>query len=215
MPPDVEEKLQATFNETQIFHVYGLTEACPRVSYLPPEFFGKSGCAVGIPLKSVQIKIIDIYGNRVKPNDFGLLYVKGPNVTIGYYNDKNLTKKMIQDHWLCTGDLATITDQGFLKIKCRADDMIIRAGMNIYPQEIEAQLSKDPRTKEVLAYGYSDENIGTSIGMKISGDFSCVDDVRKLCIEVLPAYLVPSKFELLEQLPRNASGKITRRQIND
>ena len=117
---------------------------------------------------------------------------------------------MIRDGWLCTGDIACRNARGFLKIKGRSDDMIIRAGMNIYPQEIEAALKKDPRTKEVLVRGVNDEKKGTQIAMKMVGEYRDADEVKTLCMQLLPAFQVPTIIELTEELPRNGSGKIIR-----
>ena len=88
--------------------------------------------------------------------------------------------------------------------------MVIRAGMNIYPQEVEGAIRKDPRTDEVLVYGYKDPRYGTQLAMKISGDFQTEGEVRRMCVERLPSFQVPMKIEIVEELPINGSGKIIR-----
>jgi acyl-CoA synthetase (AMP-forming)/AMP-acid ligase II len=112
--------------------------------------------------------------------------------------------------WLCTGDAALISIEGFLKIKGRNDDLIIKAGMNIYPAEIESTLKCDPRVKEVLAFSY-ENRFGTQIGLKIAGDFPSVSEIRELCNKLLPPFQRPSKIELVKELLKNGSGKIIRR----
>ena len=82
--------------------------------------------------------------------------------------------------------------------------------MNIYPAEIESVLKQDPRVKEVLVYSFRN-SFGTQIGLKISGDFSSIDEVKQLCIKILPPYQIPCCIQLLDELPKNASGKIIRR----
>lgn len=131
---------------------------------------------------------------------------------LGYYAEKEKTQKVLKDGWLCTGDIACIGDSGFLKIKGRNDDLIIKAGMNIYPAEVEYELKRDSRVKEVLVYGF-DTISGKQIGMKIVGDFLSVDEVRKLCIEHLPLFQIPQVIELVDELPKNGSGKIIRGRI--
>ena len=84
--------------------------------------------------------------------------------------------------------------------------------MNVYPAEIEGVLKQDPRVKEVLVYGYRD-SIGTQIGMKLVGDFSSTEEVKQLCIKVLPSFQVPAAIELMDELPKNGSGKIIRRKM--
>lgn len=210
MSAEVGMKIRDAFPTCRVYHIYGLTEACPRVSYLPPEHFEYYPDCVGIPLKSVSIKILNEQGNLCSKNEEGILYVKGSNVMIGYYRDSEKTRKVLNDGWLCTGDIAVINDAGFLKIKGRNDDLIIKSGMNIYPAEIEGVLKQDPRVKEVLAYGYNN-SFGTQIGMKLVGEFSSVNEAKQLCLRLLPPFQIPTKIELVDDLAKNGSGKIIRR----
>lgn len=211
MSADVGIRIKNAFSETAIYHVYGLTEACPRVSYLPPEQFALHPDCVGLPLRSVSVKILKEDGGIAAKGEDGILWVKGNNVMLGYYEAPELTAKAIQDGWLCTGDMAQITPEGFLKIKGRADDLIIRAGMNIYPQEVEGALKSDPRVREVFVYGTKNVNCGMQVNMKIAGDFESIGDVRQLCMELLPSFQIPTVIELVDQLPKNGSGKMVRR----
>lgn len=212
MGAEVGRKISAAFPICTIYHIYGLTEACPRVSYLPPEHFGNYPDCVGIPLKSVSIKILNDQGNLCHANEEGILYVKGDNVMIGYYCEPEKTARVLKDSWLCTGDIAIINDAGFLKIKGRNDDLIIKSGMNVYPAEIEGVVKQDLRVKEVLVYGFQN-SFGTQIGMKLVGAFSSVEEVKQLCMKVLPSFQVPSVIELVDELPKNGSGKIIRRKM--
>ncbi|MBR5786200.1 MAG: acyl--CoA ligase [Clostridia bacterium] len=199
------------FPETDIYHVYGLTEACPRVSYLPPEMFKDYADCVGIPLDSVSLQILSGEGMPVKENEIGMLWIKGDNVMAGYYNDPRKTAEVMKDGWLCTGDLALMNEKGFLKIKGRADDLIIKAGMNIYPQEIEGALKSDSRVRELFVYGHNDEKNGVQIVLNIVGEFVDVSEVKALCRELLPAYQMPAIINILDELPKSGSGKIVRR----
>lgn len=210
MSTDVGLKIRVAFPQCKIYHVYGLTEACPRVSYLPPKFFDEHPDCVGIPLKSVSFKILNANKKECRANEEGLLYIKGDNVMLGYYQEPEKTRSVLENGWLCTGDIAVITDAGFLKIKGRIDDLIIKSGMNIYPAEIEGTLKQDPRVKEVFVYGFNN-NLGTQIGMKLVGDFSTQNEVKQFCLHLLPTFQVPSKIELVDELPKNGSGKIIRR----
>lgn len=210
MGTEVGMKIRKAFPICRIYHIYGLTEACPRVSYLPPEYFGDYPDCVGIPLKSVSVKILNDHGDLCHINEEGILYVKGNNVMLGYYREYEKTSKVLKDGWLCTGDIAVINNAGFLKIKGRNDDLIIKSGMNIYPTEIEDVLKQDKRVKEVLVYGYRD-NIGTQIGMKLAGDFSSIEEIKQLCMRTLPSFQIPTRIELVDELPKNGSGKVIRR----
>ena len=203
-------RIAGSFPDAEIYHVYGLTEACPRVSYLPPKHFREHPDAVGVPLPSVKVKIISRNGRLAKVNEEGMLWVKGKNIMQGYYRNRTLTHNALRNGWLRTGDIAVIDKNGFLRIKGRSDNLIIRGGMNIYPQEIEGTLKQDARVREVLVYGFSLPDKGNQIGMKLAGDFHDADEVRKLCIELLPRFAVPTAIELVDELPKNGSGKIIR-----
>ena len=199
------------FPNADIYHVYGLTETCPRVSYLPPDIFKEHADCVGVPLHSVSLKILSPNGVSVNVNEIGTLWVKGDNVMAGYYNNPQKTAEVLSDGWLCTGDLALFTEEGLLKIKGRNDDLIIKAGMNIYPQEIEGALRSDPRVCEVFVRGTSDKYEGSFIELNIVGEFSDTNEVKRLCQERLPTYQMPSKINLLKEIPKTGSGKIIRR----
>lgn len=210
MSKEISKKISEAFPLCNIYHVYGLTEACPRVSFLPPHHFKNHAECVGIPLKSVSIKIVDEMGDECKENKEGILWVKGDNIMLGYYNDPDQTRKVIKDGWLCTGDVAVIDNSGFLKIKGRRDELIIKSGMNIYPSEIEFTMKQDDRVKDAFAYGFQTQ-FGMQIGLKISGDFNDTNEIKKLCIELLPSFQVPSVIDLLDELPKTCSGKVMRR----
>lgn len=211
MSREVGTKIYEAFSFCNIYHVYGLSEASPRVSYLPPKYFREYGDCVGLPLSSVSVKIVDRNGDPCLQNQEGILWVKGDNVMLGYYKNPEKTNQILKDGWLCTGDIALINDRGFLKIKGRSDDLIIRAGMNIYPAEIEATLKQNNRVKEALVYGFTNR-FNTHIGLKIAGAFSTIEEVKHLCMELLPPFQIPSIIEIVDELPKNSSGKIIRRK---
>lgn len=211
MGAETGKQIRKAFPNADIYNIYGLTEACPRVSYLPPELFDDYPDCVGIPLNSVAVKILLDDGSIAEPNQVGVLWVKGGNVMAGYYNNPKKTAEAIKDGWLCTGDLALINSKGLLKIKGRNDDMIIKAGMNIYPQEIESALKIDNRVKEALILAENDERLGVQLVLNIVGDFDDARQVKELCQACLPAYQVPTKINLVTELPKNGSGKIIRR----
>lgn len=203
--------ISEAFPHADIYHIYGLTEACPRVSYLPPSKFKEHADCVGVPLRSISLKILSPEGFPVNANEIGTLWVKGDNVMVGYYNNPEKTAKVLNDGWLCTGDLALFTEEGLLKIKGRSDDLIIKAGMNIYPQEIESALKLDYRVKDVYVRGYTDDKLGVQIELNITGDFSDISEVKDVCRCNLSAYQIPTRINLLDEIPKNGSGKIIRR----
>ena len=205
----VAGRIRKAFPQAAVYHVYGLSEASPRVAWLPPELFDTRMDCIGRPLQSVQIKIDGVCNADGQRE--GELLVRGDNVMLGYYNDPELTRKVLRDGWLRTGDIVREDRQGGMRILCRKDDMMIRGGVNIYPAEIENALKEDARTEDALAYSYTDHHGRTQIGIKIKGAFADEQSVRQLCCHVLPLYECPSRIELVDRLPRNASGKLIRR----
>jgi len=206
----VAESIAKAFGGAAKYHVYGLTEASPRVSYLPPELFSEKHGSVGFPLRSVSVKIVSDNGQPAIPGETGVLWVRGDNVMLGYFDDPEQSARVLRDGWLCTGDAAYIDKDGMLYIKGRSDDLIIRAGMNIYPAEIEGVIEEDSRVKEVVAFPIYFDDGACEIGMKIAGDFSDVSEVRELCINTLPLYAVPVQIELVDALEKTATGKKTK-----
>ncbi|MBR7101481.1 MAG: long-chain fatty acid--CoA ligase [Clostridia bacterium] len=132
------KKIQKAFNKAKIYSVYVLTEASPRVSYLPPDLFLKHPTSVGIPLKSVRMKIVDECDNELPDNEVGELLVMGDNVMIGYYCDNAKTYKAKRNGWLHTGDLAYKDKNGLYYIKGRKVKSILTKAtstVQAFPQE--------------------------------------------------------------------------------
>jgi len=211
MTEGMAKNIRQAFPNAEIYCGYGLSEASPRVAYLPAELLDQNPTCAGLPLESVKIRIIRENGQDAAIGEIGEVLVKGPNVMIGYFDDPVRTKTVVKNGWLHTGDLGLLKRDGMLTIKGRKDDMIIRAGMNIYPAEIENALSSNPKIREVQAYGY--EKSGTQeIGLLISGDFSSIDEVMQICRESLPSYQLPSKIELAEETEILTGGKRKRKR---
>lgn len=202
--------IRKAFPQADIYCGYGLSEASPRVAYLPANEFDADPTCAGRALPNVKIRIARSDGNTAAKGEIGEVLVRGDNVMIGYFKDQIRTKSSICNGWLHTGDLGYISKDGRLYIKGRKDYMIIRAGMNIYPAEIENAISADNRVKEIQVYGYK-KNGTQEIGMSIKGNFNSTDEVIDMCKHYLPSYQIPSKIELVENLEQNASGKRKRK----
>jgi len=198
MTDTVAKEIRACLPNTQVYNVYGLTEASPRISYLLPKLFDEQPTSVGYFLDSVTGKIED-----------GELMVKGNNIMKGYYGNPEYTAKVIEDGWLHTGDCAEIID-GLLYIKGRKDHLIIRAGMNIYPQEIENAVKKDKRITEAYAFGVNDVKVGQKINLWVESTICTKKDILDICCERLSGFQMPDYMEVVSSIPYNASGKITR-----
>jgi len=208
---EVAANIRAVFPKATIYSVYGLTEASPRVSFLPPDQFDNIPESVGIPLRDVSIKIIDdTSGIECPVNTPGLIMIKSPSMMKGYYRDRVATDIALKDGWFNTRDVGYVDEKGNLYILCRADDMIIKAGMNIYPKEIENALKTLPEVEDAVAYAVKSETgHGIAVDAVLSEPLN-VKTLMKRFSDVLPAYLMPNQVNILEKLTRNASGKAIR-----
>lgn len=208
--------IRSVFKHTKIFNVYGLTEASPRVSYLPPELFDEFPESVGYPLREISIGIFDDCGNELDAGTIGNIIVNSPSIMRGYYNNPELTHQKVVDIGLITGDVGYLDDGGRLYILSRADDMIIKAGLNIYPKEIENLLCGVDMFDEVLAYGVQRSQCqDIALDIVLNKEYL---DVTKLTVmrvlaQYLPDHLMPCKINFVTKLNRNASGKILRPRI--
>ena len=211
MTEGMAKAIRKGFPNADVYCGYGLSEASPRVAYLPSYLFDYFPTETGIPVPSVELRLLDKEGNIIQgAMEIGERLVQGPNVMQGYFDDEERTKCVLKDGWLYTGDLAYWDHSGMLCVQGRKDDMIIRAGMNVYPVEIENTLSTDPRVKDVLVYGYKKGDT-QEIGMKICGEFSNMEEVLELCRKELPSFQVPSKIELVDETEVFSGGKKRRK----
>ena len=198
MTQTVAQIMRRAFPNTYIYNVYGLTEASPRVSYLPPEEFDNNPTSSGIPLSSLSAKVVD--------NE---LLISGNSIMKGYYNNPEATAKAKQDGWLHTGDIAEMDAKGRIYIKCRKDNMIIRAGMNIYPQEIENALKESEYITDALAFGVKNDTVSEKIHIMVVTALN-KSEVYNICKQKLLSYELPDVIDIVDELPRNASGKVIR-----
>ncbi|MEW9700451.1 class I adenylate-forming enzyme family protein [Paenibacillus sp. SI8] len=209
-------KIKDKWPHVTFFMMYGQTEAAPRITYLPAcHFAEKDGC-IGIPLPSLDIRIVDEQGADRQQGQVGELLVKGPNIFHGYWAQPELTASKLREGWLHTGDMVCEGEDGYLYMAGRKDDMIIRAGMNIYPIEIEEVLLKDSRIREAVAFGIPDPKYGhklhVSIVPEIEDDLRPID-VLELCKKHLAPYQVPDVVQIVKEIVRNESGKTIRKQV--
>ncbi len=194
---------------------YGLTEMGPLVAVNlfdgeTPEY------CVGMPVYGVTVVILDEHGQLVEDGSIGTVWVSGENMMMGYYKAPAATSAIMHENWLNTGDLGWITSEGRLVISGRIKDLIIRKGINIYPQEIEAVLSRYPGVLQVAVVGVllGDEEIPCAFIM-IDGDegSSAYSELslRSYCSDRLAFYKIPHWFIIKRSLPVTSTGKIDKK----
>ncbi len=202
-----------------ISEVYGLTECSPAVTMNPLNGLERIG-TVGYPLPGTALKCIDDNGNEVAIGERGELCVKGPQVMKGYWNRPDATKESFTDdgEWLLTGDVATIAEDGFVRIVDRIKDMIIVSGFNVFPNEIEDVVSSHPCVANCAAVGIPHEKCGEAVKLFIvlnNGSVLSDDEVIEYCRTQLTAYKIPRHVEFRNELPMTPVGKILRRELKD
>jgi long-chain acyl-CoA synthetase len=214
--PQIADRLLECFPGVDFYNVFGLTEASPRVAYLEPALFQSKQGSVGLPLKSVTVNICSEDGSTAETGQIGELMVAGPNVMLEYWRDKQLTHSKLVNGYLRTGDLAYKDEDGFLFIVGRMDQMIIRGGMNIYPQEIENALLECAEIKEIAAWGRSNPKYGQQVCIacvpQVKGQLNN-GDILAICRKKLEPYQWPDEIAIVDHLPRNASGKLLRKEL--
>jgi long-chain acyl-CoA synthetase len=193
---------------------YGMTESSPVVCVNPIDGSARLG-SIGIPVPSTDVRIVDDQRQVCGAGEVGELQVKGPQVMKGYYNKPEETAATIVDGWLCTGDMASMDEDGFFRIVDRKKDMILVSGFNVYPNEIEDTICDHPKVLECAAIGIPDDKSGEVVKVFIvKKDKSLTEkEVIAFCKENLTGYKVPKQVEFRKDLPKTNVGKILRKDL--
>lgn len=195
---------------------YGLTECSPLVTGNPYDLKHYSG-SIGLPVPSTDVRLLDDEGNAVVLGEPGELWVRGPQVMLGYWQRPEATDEVLKDGWLATGDIATIDEQGFLRIVDRKKDMILVSGFNVYPNEIEDVVALHAKVLESAAVGVPNEVSGETVKLfVVKKDASLTqEELLTHCRRYLTGYKVPKIVEFRDELPKSNVGKILRRELRD
>lgn len=194
---------------------YGLTETSPFIAGDLEDTL-RATDTVGFPALGLECSLRDEEGNPVGEHQIGILWVKGDNVMLGYYNAPEATQDILKNGWLNTGDFARFDDQGRLAIVGRFKDLIIHKGFNIYPQEIENTLMGYPGMIQVAVVGLTDEQTGEiPVAYVVVKEQSPTleQDLKALCMANLAAYKVPRHFIVLEKLPLTSLSKVNKKVL--
>jgi O-succinylbenzoic acid--CoA ligase len=199
-----------------VVQTYGLTEACSQsVTLAPQDALRKLGSA-GRPLPPVQLRILH-EGKPAASNEPGEIYLKGPTITPGYAGRPEETARAFQNGWLATGDIGYLDTEGYLYVLDRRSDLIISGGENVYPAEIEAILLAHPAVEEAGVCGQPDAQWGQvpiAFVRLRSGNATSTEELIAYAAEHLARYKQPKAVYVVEQLPRNSSGKLLRRALH-
>jgi len=215
LSPSVIERMRERFG-VDIAEGYGLTEASPVVTSsagLPI----RPG-SVGKLLVRQEMRLVGGDGEDVPVGDAGEIWVRGDNVFQGYLNEPEATERVLVDGWLRTGDIGLVDDDGYLYLVDRAKDLIIVSGFNVYPAEVEEVLLEHPAVIEVGVVGVPHPHHGEAVKAFVVVEDGCDIDEDTLIehsCEFLARYKCPTKVIFVDSLPRNAGGKLKRRELDD
>jgi amino acid adenylation domain-containing protein len=219
LPADFISRLQEIFPNALIYKMYGLTE-CKRVSYLEPELVHDKPSSVGQAIPGTEVFLRTVDGEPVPPGEPGILYVRGPHVMAGYWNQPELTSEMLKpgllpgERILCTGDWFHMDEGGFLYFSGRSDDIIKTRGEKVSPVEVEQVLHGIDGIKEAVVLGVDDEQLGQAICAFVVVRKGCdLPDrrIKKMCLSRLENFMVPKYIVELSEMPKTANGKIDKK----
>jgi len=199
---------------TKLLEGYGLTECAPMVTLSPYNQERYNG-SIGLPASSTDIRIVKDDGTDAEVGEAGEMWVKGPQVMIGYYNRQEATDEILKEGWLATGDVATMDENGFFKIVDRKKDMIIVSGFNVFPNEIEEVVMMHEGVLEVAAIGVPNDFSGELVKIFVVKKDDNLDEKSLIdhCRQNLTNYKVPKLIEFRDDLPKTNVGKILRREL--
>jgi len=213
-------EILARFKEitgADIIEGYGLTEASPVTHFNPLHGVKKVG-SIGLPLPDTDCRIVDMDLGTISlpPGKEGELVIKGPQVTSGYWNQPDETASALRNGWLYTGDVGLMDEEGYFYIKDRKKDMILCAGFNVYPREIDEALFEHPKVLDAVAVGVPHPARGEIIKAYVvprPGEELTKSEIIGFCRQKLALYKVPKEVEFRRELPKTLVGKVLRRAL--
>jgi O-succinylbenzoic acid--CoA ligase len=204
MPAVTIAALAQKLPDLALMNAYGATETTSPATLMPPAETARRRDSVGLAVPGAEIKVVD-----------DELWIRGPMVVSGYWNDPAATEREFTDGFWHSGDVGSIDAEGFVRVLDRKKDMINRGGFKVYTAEVESALAEHPAIAESAVVGYAcpvlGERVQAFVVVKNNVDH---DALREFCAQRLPDYKVPEKFTLRsEPLPRNANGKVLKREL--
>jgi len=232
MPIPVIRKALEEFPGVSFINAFGQTETASTITALGPEDHVLTGTpeemekklkrlsSIGKPMADVQMKVIDQEtGKTLGPNEVGEILAKGPRVMSGYWKDEEKTAKTIdKDGWVHTGDVGYVDDDGYYFLAGRSSDMIIRAGENISPEELENVIREHPKVEDVAVIGVPDETWGEeprAVVIPKKGEKPTEEEIMEYCRQNLASFKRPRSVLFVNDLPRNPMGKLVKREIRE
>ena len=221
LPEEFIADLKVIFPNALIFKMYGLTE-CKRVCYLEPELNDEKPNSVGKAIPGTEVFLLTPEGGSVLPGEPGILHIRGPHVMAGYWNNPELSNKMLKpglipgERILCAHDLFKMDEDGFLYFLGRNDDIIKTRGEKVSPVEVENIIYKIEGIKEVVVLGIPDIILGESIVafITIHDQVTITEkEIQRECMANLEPFMVPQKIVFISEMPKSNNGKIDKTEL--
>ncbi len=192
---------------------FGMSESGSNFG-MPPfdlEVLRRKAGSCGLPFMLLEARVVDAEGNDVPAGEVGELWMRGPSITSGYWNQPQTTARAFRDGWFITGDAARVDEDGFWYIVDRRKDMYISGGENVFPAEVEAAIAELTDVAECAVVGVPDERwgeVGRAYVIPVAGRMLSAETVLAHCTQRLAKFKVPTSIVLTDHVPRTASGKV-------
>jgi long-chain acyl-CoA synthetase len=213
VPAEVIRKFEETFNCT-VIEGYGLSESTCRSTFNPPDERRRPG-SCGLPIGN-EMKVVDDDDNEVADGELGEIVLRGGNILKGYFKNPEATERAFRNGWFHTGDVGYRDPDGFFYIVDRKTDMIIRAGENIYPREIDEVLYQHPAVAAAATIGVPDQLYGEEVAAFIvlkDGMALGEDELIDHCKAELADYKCPKTIRFVKDIPKGPTGKLLKREL--
>jgi len=219
MPPELVQRIEDNFSKGRPGLGDGMTETNAYGPQNSGDSFVKNPTSTGRVIPIMEIRVTDPDGNVLGTGETGEIWFKGPMLIKEYWKQPQATADTIVDGWLRSGDLGSLDEDGFVYVSDRAKDMVLRAGENVYCAEVEAAIYEHDAVYEAAVYGLPNERLGEEVAAHVMvkpGATLSAEDLQRFVEERVAKFKVPTKVTLVsESLPRNAAGKILKRELRD
>jgi fatty-acyl-CoA synthase len=218
MPVEVLKEIAARLPEVRLFNFYGQTEMAPVATILgPDEQLTRLGSA-GRPALNVETRIVDDLGEPVPPGVVGEIVHRSPHAMLGYWNDPDRTAEAFRGGWFHSGDLGVMDADGYLSVVDRKKDMIKSGGENVASREVEEAIYQHPAVAEAAVFGMPDERwieaVTAAVVLRADATLTA-GELTAFLRERLAPFKTPKRVEFVEALPKNASGKVLKRELRE
>jgi fatty-acyl-CoA synthase len=216
MPVEVLKEILQRLPDCQLFNLYGQTEMAPLATFLGPEDQVRKAGSAGRAAINVETRVVGDDDQAVAPGTVGEIVHRSPQAMLGYWNDPEKTADAFRGGWFRSGDLGVLDDEGFLTVVDRKKDMIKTGGENVASREVEEVVYQHPAVSEVAVFATPHptwiEAVTAAVVVR-EGQRAEPDDIIAFCRERLAGYKVPKQVVLVDALPKNASGKVLKREL--